>query len=439
MMKLSYSAVSHIGELKSVNDDRIYASGKFTGIRDMDNVQLSFEGDDNQFIFAVSEGMESDEEIDSTPISINNDLQKFQKKIKNSIKDIQSKHEEMFDCIEQLNNILYSLTIGNENKKEHKPSFAGLLIDGGKAAAINLGTCRAYKLEPDSLRSIVNDYKRTERLLKMGIITDEQAEFLSSQPGALRSDSLTQVKKSEVFKLKENDIILICSNGLIESVQEDFIHEILSSNEGTDEIAGRLVRKAVENGAKDNVTAAVIRILRADEENSASKSVSHNLTGRLNKLASNVGNKKIDSSRLISTVVMLIVAAAVIFGTYSLIMSLMSDNRTSSADTGIKTGESNTDSSQTADSEDTYASDADSEATVETQVTDADGNTVTSESTESGTATTYTVKSGDSLYTISQKFYGTTQKYKVIMEANKLTDPNKIKIGQVLNIPAKSN
>lgn len=439
MIKLSYSAVSHIGELKSVNDDRIYASGKFTGTRDTDNIQLSFEGNDNQFIFAVSEGMESDEEIDSTQISVTNELLKFQKKIKNSIKDIQNKHEEMFDSIEQLNNLLYSLTIGNENKKEHKPSFAGLLIGGGKAAAINLGNCRSYKLELDNIRPIVNDYKRTERLLKMGIITDEQAEFLSSQQGTLRSESLTQVKKSEVFKLKENDVILICSNGLIDVLKEESIHEILSSGGGTDDIALKLVKKAVENGAKDNVTAAVIRVLSTDEEGAASKSVSQNLTGRLNRLASNVGNKRIDSSRIISTVVMLIVAAAVVFGTYSLISSLMSDNRTSSAVTGAGTEESNQEGTQTVESDDTNVSDADSEATVESQVTDADGNTVTDTTTAAGTETSYTVKSGDSLESISKKFYGTTKKVDAIMQANKLTNPDKLKIGQILIIPASSN
>lgn len=437
MIKLSYSAVSHIGELKSVNDDKIYASGKFTGIQDMDNIQLSFEGNDNQFIFAVSEGMESDEEIDTTVISVTGELLRFQKKVKNSIKDIQNKHEEMFDCIEQLNNLLYSMTIGNENKKDHMPSFAGLLIDSGKAAAINLGSCRAYKLEPDNLRPIVNDYKRTERLLKMGIITDEQAEFIANQQGPLRSDSLIQVKKSEVFKLKENDVILICSNGLIDSIKEDTIYEILSTDGSTDEIAAQLVKKAVENGAKDNVTAAVIRILSVDEEDAASRSVSQNFAGRLNKLAGTVGNKKLDKSKLVSTAVMLIVAAAVIFGTYSLVASLISGNRSGAADTATGKDGTYSNSTQTGNSDETSGTTAGSGAgSGETQVTDANGNTVGTASSETGVVTTYTVKSGDSLYTISKKLYGDSQKYTVIMEANKLSDPNKIKIGQVLNIPA---
>jgi nucleoid-associated protein YgaU len=51
---------------------------------------------------------------------------------------------------------------------------------------------------------------------------------------------------------------------------------------------------------------------------------------------------------------------------------------------------------------------------------------------------TYTVKSGDTLSGIAKEFYGKASEYNKIFEANtdKLTDPNKIQVGQVLLIPA---
>jgi nucleoid-associated protein YgaU len=58
----------------------------------------------------------------------------------------------------------------------------------------------------------------------------------------------------------------------------------------------------------------------------------------------------------------------------------------------------------------------------------------------SGTASsgrTYTVKAGDTLSKISQQHYGDPNQYHRIFEANrdKLSDPDKIKPGQVLTIP----
>jgi nucleoid-associated protein YgaU len=51
--------------------------------------------------------------------------------------------------------------------------------------------------------------------------------------------------------------------------------------------------------------------------------------------------------------------------------------------------------------------------------------------------TTYTVQSGDTLSAISKKFLGNANDYMEIFNANRdqLTDPDKIKPGQVLKIP----
>ena len=48
----------------------------------------------------------------------------------------------------------------------------------------------------------------------------------------------------------------------------------------------------------------------------------------------------------------------------------------------------------------------------------------------------YTVQPGDNLSKISKHFYGDANKYPTIAKANNLADPDKIKVGQKLVIPA---
>jgi nucleoid-associated protein YgaU len=50
----------------------------------------------------------------------------------------------------------------------------------------------------------------------------------------------------------------------------------------------------------------------------------------------------------------------------------------------------------------------------------------------------YTVKPGDTLSKISKQFYGNTNEYMKIFNANKdkLKDPDQIQVGQELKIPA---
>ena len=55
------------------------------------------------------------------------------------------------------------------------------------------------------------------------------------------------------------------------------------------------------------------------------------------------------------------------------------------------------------------------------------------------TAQTYTVQHGDTLSKISERYFGNSHSYMKIFEANrdKLSDPDKIQVGQELNIPAE--
>lgn len=65
-----------------------------------------------------------------------------------------------------------------------------------------------------------------------------------------------------------------------------------------------------------------------------------------------------------------------------------------------------------------------------------DSSLAPSSSPAAGTKT-YTVQAGDTLSKIAKQIYGNASSYMKIFEANKdkLSDPNKIQVGQVLKIP----
>jgi nucleoid-associated protein YgaU len=48
----------------------------------------------------------------------------------------------------------------------------------------------------------------------------------------------------------------------------------------------------------------------------------------------------------------------------------------------------------------------------------------------------YVVKSGDNLSKISKTFYGNPHEYTKIAQANNISNPDKIQVGQQLTIPA---
>ena len=58
--------------------------------------------------------------------------------------------------------------------------------------------------------------------------------------------------------------------------------------------------------------------------------------------------------------------------------------------------------------------------------------------TSGGAEQPYTVQSGDNLSKIVKRFYGDANKYRDIAQANGIHDPDKVKVGQDLNLPVIS-
>ena len=58
--------------------------------------------------------------------------------------------------------------------------------------------------------------------------------------------------------------------------------------------------------------------------------------------------------------------------------------------------------------------------------------------TSGGAEQPYTVQSGDNLSKIAKRFYGNAIKYTEIAKANGIDDPDKIRVGQDLNLPVLS-
>ena len=47
----------------------------------------------------------------------------------------------------------------------------------------------------------------------------------------------------------------------------------------------------------------------------------------------------------------------------------------------------------------------------------------------------YTIKAGDNLSKVSERFYGSANKYQQIAQHNGISNPDQIQVGQTINIP----
>lgn len=141
-------------------------------------------------------------------------------------------------------------------------TLVGAMVDGDTAYIINIGDSRLYVLH-DKLRQITVDHSLVEEMVQSGEIEKEEMRMHPNKniiTRALGTDTSVRPDCFEV-KVEEGDVILLCSDGLTNMLEDAAIEEILREYIEDMKLAGEsLVKQANEAGGKDNISVILVRL-----------------------------------------------------------------------------------------------------------------------------------------------------------------------------------
>jgi serine/threonine protein phosphatase PrpC len=125
----------------------------------------------------------------------------------------------------------------------------------------HVGDSRAYLFRDGTLRQLTDDHTLVAEQMRAGLISPEQARMSLYRHVITRSVGNRPEVHTDLgmFEVEKNDILLLCTDGLTEMVQEDDIARILGS-ETPAASAESLIRRANDNGGVDNITVVMVRI-----------------------------------------------------------------------------------------------------------------------------------------------------------------------------------
>lgn len=142
-------------------------------------------------------------------------------------------------------------------------TVSALLIDGDRVVISHIGDSRIYLLRSGELSQISTDHTFVQRLVDAGRITAEEAMVHPRRSVLMRVLGDVEASPeidSMVLDTRPGDRWMLCSDGLSGVVSFDEIHEQLSSDAGAKQVADRLVKASLDGGAPDNVTVVVVDI-----------------------------------------------------------------------------------------------------------------------------------------------------------------------------------
>lgn len=183
--------------------------------------------------------------------------------IQSNFEDTPKEREDILKLVKSA--MEYANMVVYEKSKEQKDlegmgtTLEVCLIYNNKLYLGHIGDSRIYRLRGEFFRKLTHDHSYVQKLVKDGTITQEEANHHPKKNMLMKALGCTAFVEPDVTVkgFIKDDIILICSDGLTNMVEEQEIYNILKK-EGT-LAAEKLVEKANENGGYDNITAIVIR------------------------------------------------------------------------------------------------------------------------------------------------------------------------------------
>lgn len=157
---------------------------------------------------------------------------------------------------------------------QKQPQFAGmgstiaaLVVDGGTCWAANVGDSRIYHYNHERLLQISQDHNLAEETRLKELFPNLDADSKFAKNALTRALGLANTVEAFIISVRPDpgDILLLCSDGLTNYVQEAAIELILSDPTITlQEKVDILVDEANKAGGGDNISVVLVELEKED-------------------------------------------------------------------------------------------------------------------------------------------------------------------------------
>jgi serine/threonine protein phosphatase PrpC len=170
------------------------------------------------------------------------------------------------EALTKANARIFSEAAANPDLRGMGTTTSALVVKDHQAWFAHVGDSRIYFVRGDDIRQITEDHSLVASMVREGLLTAKEAETHPRRNVLQRSMGVVEDVEIDVngpFAVQQDDIFILCSDGLHGLVKEPELKEIAALP--IELAAAEYVKRALSRGAPDNVTVIVAKIVPLDD------------------------------------------------------------------------------------------------------------------------------------------------------------------------------
>ena len=243
---MKYYSMTDVGRKREINQDYVFATDKPVG---------PFPN-----LLVVADGMGGHKAGDfASKYTVNVLCQELEK-------SSTDKPEEILNRIVGIaNNELIRVAHTDVKLEGMGTTLVAATIIGNTLYFANVGDSRLYLIN-DKIRQLSKDHSLVEEMVRLGGIKAEEAKHHPDKNIITRAIGVKNDVEADIYeyRLKKGDMILMCTDGLSNMVEDEDMFDIVKGARDIVEAVEMLIDKANSNGGRDNIGVVLAEPL-ADE------------------------------------------------------------------------------------------------------------------------------------------------------------------------------
>ncbi|HJB24157.1 MAG TPA: Stp1/IreP family PP2C-type Ser/Thr phosphatase [Candidatus Jeotgalibaca pullicola] len=174
----------------------------------------------------------------------------------------------LLNTIQKVNRLIFQKSLDFTDLDGMGTTLVAATYIGKELVIAHVGDSRAYLYRNYQLKQLTEDHSLVHELVKSGEISSEEAKNHPQKNIVTRSVGTRESIQVDLTSIPvlENDILLLCTDGLSNMVDEEGIKGVLKDWLSVEEKTNKLIESANEAGGLDNISVVLADFSERREE-----------------------------------------------------------------------------------------------------------------------------------------------------------------------------